>query len=343
MKKGGRCCPTKGANSRCLRLSALTYRHEFRALQSGVGQVSSPGGGTAVQIWDSAADCGGRRFASFEVGPAVYERRERLRHRSQCCGAAHTAIFKEAGQRVRISPMTGYSMSRRTRAQRQGPDDGEPVHLSNPVDVPGVGREQLTTVPLLQRERFVALRQHAVLPTGQILFTDFFVSVYNPPEPQLAWAPRIQSAPVRLVPGSRMSSPAIVSTACRKGLYGDDQQSATNYPLVRITNNATGHVFIVEPTTTAAWLSHSTVSYRLISMCQQPRNWALANLLSSLMASCRRPLQLPGEDRRSSGKRLPRFRTVTGDESSGISPRDISPSGRGIYMVIMKRLIRKWA
>src|ERR1700751_2281455 len=26
-------------------------------------------------------------------------------------------------------------------------------------------------------------------------------------------------------------------------IIGDDQQSATNYPLVRITNNATGHVF----------------------------------------------------------------------------------------------------
>jgi hypothetical protein len=25
--------------------------------------------------------------------------------------------------------------------------------------------------------------------------------------------------------------------------YGDDAQSATNYPIVRITNNATGHVF----------------------------------------------------------------------------------------------------
>jgi len=25
--------------------------------------------------------------------------------------------------------------------------------------------------------------------------------------------------------------------------YGDDDQSATNFPLVRITNNATGHVF----------------------------------------------------------------------------------------------------
>jgi hypothetical protein len=27
------------------------------------------------------------------------------------------------------------------------------------------------------------------------------------------------------------------------GAYGDDAQAATNYPLVRITNNATGHVF----------------------------------------------------------------------------------------------------
>ncbi len=25
--------------------------------------------------------------------------------------------------------------------------------------------------------------------------------------------------------------------------YGDDMQGATNYPLVRITNNSTGHVF----------------------------------------------------------------------------------------------------
>jgi hypothetical protein len=25
--------------------------------------------------------------------------------------------------------------------------------------------------------------------------------------------------------------------------YGDDQQAATNFPLVRITNNRTGHVF----------------------------------------------------------------------------------------------------
>ena len=42
-----------------------------------------------------------------------------------------------------------------------------------------------------------------VLPTGQILFTDFFfVSVYNPTGTyNPAWAPRIQSAPARVSPG----------------------------------------------------------------------------------------------------------------------------------------------
>src|SRR5205823_8468732 len=59
-----------------------------------------------------------------------------------------------------------------------------------------------------------------VLPTGQILFTDFFfVSVYNPSgtyDP--AWAPTIQSAPTGFVPEDRTSSPAIVSTACRQEL-----------------------------------------------------------------------------------------------------------------------------
>jgi hypothetical protein len=85
-----------------------------------------------------------------------------------------------------------------------------------------------------------------VLPTGQILFTDFFfVSVYNPTgtyDP--AWAPRIQSAPARVSPsGSYVISGHRFNGMSQGAAYGDDQQSATNYPLVRITNNATGHVF----------------------------------------------------------------------------------------------------
>jgi hypothetical protein len=85
-----------------------------------------------------------------------------------------------------------------------------------------------------------------VLPTGQTLFTDFFfVSVYNPAGTfNPAWAPRIQSAPARVSPsGSYLISGHRFNGMSQGAAYGDDQQAATNYPLVRITNNATGHVF----------------------------------------------------------------------------------------------------
>jgi hypothetical protein len=85
-----------------------------------------------------------------------------------------------------------------------------------------------------------------VLPTGQILFTDFFfVSIYTPPGSyNPAWAPTIQSAPSTVTPGgSYQISGHLFNGMSQAAAYGDDAQSATNYPLVRITNNATGHVF----------------------------------------------------------------------------------------------------
>ncbi len=85
-----------------------------------------------------------------------------------------------------------------------------------------------------------------VLPTGQILFTDFFfVSVYNPVGIyNLGWAPVIKSAPSVIRPGgSYVISGYRFNGMSQASAYGDDFQSATNYPLVRITNNRTGHVF----------------------------------------------------------------------------------------------------
>jgi hypothetical protein len=43
--------------------------------------------------------------------------------------------------------------------------------------------------------------------------------------------------------GSYVISGHLFNGMSQGAAYGDDQQSATNYPLVRITNNATGHVF----------------------------------------------------------------------------------------------------
>ena len=85
-----------------------------------------------------------------------------------------------------------------------------------------------------------------VLPTGQIMFADFFfVSVYTPAgtyDP--SWAPRIQKAPKTVSPGGSYTISGHLFNGMSQGAaFGDDYQSATNYPLVRITNNATGHVF----------------------------------------------------------------------------------------------------
>jgi len=86
-----------------------------------------------------------------------------------------------------------------------------------------------------------------VLPTGQILFTDFSTNVevftpagtYNP-----QWAPSIASLPTTLTRGKTYTVSGTQFNGVSQGAaYGDDFQNATNYPLVRIVNQATGHVF----------------------------------------------------------------------------------------------------
>ena len=85
-----------------------------------------------------------------------------------------------------------------------------------------------------------------VLPTGQILVNDRVgdVEVYNPTgSPQLAWMPTIAAVPTALsVGGTYTLSGTQLNGLTQGSAYGDDYQSATNFPLVRITNTATGAV-----------------------------------------------------------------------------------------------------
>jgi hypothetical protein len=82
------------------------------------------------------------------------------------------------------------------------------------------------------------------LPNGQVLVTGGVTQLYsgsgnaNP-----AWAPTITTAPAAVVRGSTNT----ISGTQFNGLsqaadVGDEFNAATNYPLVRITNTATGHV-----------------------------------------------------------------------------------------------------
>jgi hypothetical protein len=85
-----------------------------------------------------------------------------------------------------------------------------------------------------------------LLPTGEVLYSNnsSTISMYKPDgSPKAAWKPTISSAPTDLVHGHTylLSGTQFngLSQACS---YGDDAQMATNYPLVRITNTATGKV-----------------------------------------------------------------------------------------------------
>jgi hypothetical protein len=87
-----------------------------------------------------------------------------------------------------------------------------------------------------------------VLPDGGVMQTDYSTDVeiyYSSGGPDPAWAPTITSVPTTLHPGelSRKLSGTQLNGLTQGAAFGDDFQDATNYPLVRITNNATGHVF----------------------------------------------------------------------------------------------------
>ncbi|MGA3093163.1 MAG: choice-of-anchor D domain-containing protein [Terriglobales bacterium] len=91
-----------------------------------------------------------------------------------------------------------------------------------------------------------------VLPNGQIMSTDFssLPEFYTPVgSPNASWAPVISSAPSSVTPGSTYSISGTQFNGLSQGAYyGDDVQGATNYPLVRITNNSTNHVFYARTT-----------------------------------------------------------------------------------------------
>jgi hypothetical protein len=87
-----------------------------------------------------------------------------------------------------------------------------------------------------------------ILPTGQVLLTtqgNTSTFVYTAKgNAKAAWAPTVTDAPSSVTRGSSYKISGTQFNGLSQGAaYGDDTQAATNYPLVRITNNQTKHVF----------------------------------------------------------------------------------------------------
>lgn len=84
------------------------------------------------------------------------------------------------------------------------------------------------------------------LPNGQVIVSADQVEIYTPDAgtPDPAWAPAITAAPMAVAAGSTYSiSGTQFNGLSQAQAFGDEIQAPTNYPLVRIVNSATGHVF----------------------------------------------------------------------------------------------------
>ena len=219
-------------------------------------------GSTQVQLWDSSNGCGGSGSASYEEGPMVLRPDGTVfANGANRCGAGHTSIYNvSAGT---WTPGPDYSCS------------GCPNNLDT-ADAPAVllpnGNVLVMTSPGIfgngavffewdgTKLNHVTPGQPAnapsdssfvghllMLPTGQVLFTDFTndVEIYTPSGSALQGL-----APTALLTQAVLGRGTTFvlfgnkfNGASQTVAYGDDYQAATNYPLVRITNKGTGHVF----------------------------------------------------------------------------------------------------
>ena len=86
------------------------------------------------------------------------------------------------------------------------------------------------------------------LPNGQVMALETDGSnvwIYTPSGgANAAWAPTVAATPSNLVSGATYHlSGAQLNGLSQGSVYGDDQQAATNYPIIEVVNSASGHVF----------------------------------------------------------------------------------------------------
>jgi hypothetical protein len=205
--------------------------------------------------------------SSSEVGPAVLRPNGTVFYTgvcakeadsSQCEGPAHTAIY--------TPPARQWD----TGTWRAGPDFPDGLDISDgPASIlpnghvlmmtsPGIfgigsvffeyDGDDLRRVPGPPRASADAAYygNMLVLPTGQVMLTDFSndIEIYTPDGVHHHdWEPSIHEAPIFM----KRESTYKISGAQFNGVsdgaaYGDDAQSSTNYPLVRVTNLRTHDV-----------------------------------------------------------------------------------------------------
>ena len=214
----------------------------------------SVAGATPVQLWDSAANCGGENNASFEVGPALLLPNGTVYATgANTCGAGHTAVYNvSAGTWTAGPDFPG------TYDIADGPAALEPNGKMLMMASPGIynngsvffewdGSSLTSVVGPPNAHNVSSFQGHLlVLPTGQILYTDYTndVEIFTATPGTYNWQPSALLTSAVLSRGSSFTLYGFkFNGLSQASAYGDDLQNATNYPIVRITNAATNHVF----------------------------------------------------------------------------------------------------
>jgi len=207
----------------------------------------SSAGSTVVQLWDS--------HGSFEVGPAMLRPDGTVfATGANGAGAGHTSIYTLSNGSWTPGPDFPNGLDIADGPAALLPDGNVLVSAS-----PGIFENntfffewdghQLISVPRTPNSSANSswYGRMLVLPTGQVLYTDGSndVEIYTPTgSPYPGLAPTAMLTNVVLSRGTTITLFGFkFNGASQANSYGDDAQEATNYPIVRITNTATGHVF----------------------------------------------------------------------------------------------------
>ena len=259
-------------NGKVLTVDAYVFQYDANGMNSELydpgTQTWSSAGNTGVQLWDS--HCGISGQASFEVGPAVLRPDGTVfATGANTCGPGHTSIYNTGTGTWTPGPNFPGNVS-----VADGPAS---IEINGKVLVMGSvnegspatfyewdGTNLTATVNPPNAANDGSFYGHLLaLPSGQILLADYStdVELFNPTgsyDP--AWAPQITRVPTAVTHGLTYTVKGHRFAGMSQGAaYGDDYQPYTNYALVRITNNSSGHVFYCRTKNPSSYAVQSSV------------------------------------------------------------------------------------
>jgi hypothetical protein len=207
----------------------------------------STAGSTVVQLWDP--------HGSYEEGPGVLRPDGTVFWTgANGDGAGHTSIYSLSSQTWTPGPDFPGNLDVADGPAALLPDgnvlvSASPLIFQNGVEFFEWNGSTLTEVPAVPNSPTDSswYGRMLVLPTGQVLYTDGSadVEIYNStgsPYPGIAPSAVITTAILSRGSTIKLQGKKF-NGASQTNFYGDDAQAATNYPIVRITNISTGHVF----------------------------------------------------------------------------------------------------